>query len=326
MISRAWNAAELQADPAWIYVLSPEELQEVDAAVAASEGVAVEELEASDFPLPTLAATIASRFLEQLEHGLGTVLIRGLPVDLYPERTLPRLLHGLGLYFGTARPQSPAGELLHEVRTGDDPTRRGTRTAAGLNLHNDPCDVTALLCVRQAAQGGASQVVSSLAVRAALGDAPELLEALHDDYPSTLPLPGCDIGPELLRRPIFAREAGRFVCNLAPHFIEQALADPEVPDISARQAEALQAFRNLARSATLCHEFMLQPGDLWLVNNYLTLHARRPFTDGSTVETQRLLLRLWLAVPNSRPLPESYRGLYRATEAGAVRGGYPLAD
>ena len=35
----------------------------------------------------------------------------------------------------------------------------------------------------------------------------------------------------------------------------------------------------------------------------------------------RLLYRLWLAMPNSRTLPEGHEVLWRTTAAGALRGG-----
>ena len=45
--------------------------------------------------------------------------------------------------------------------------------------------------------------------------------------------------------------------------------------------------------------------------------TRTPTAQGS----DRLLLRLWLAMPNSRPLPEGFEVLWGAIEAGAPRGG-----
>ena len=49
-------------------------------------------------------------------------------------------------------------------------------------------------------------------------------------------------------------------------------------------------------------------------------HARRAFEDDAA-DGGRLLLRLWMAVPNSRALPEGHEVLWRNIEAGALRGG-----
>ncbi|HEX6512343.1 MAG TPA: hypothetical protein VF157_08595, partial [Chloroflexota bacterium] len=40
-------------------------------------------------------------------------------------------------------------------------------------------------------------------------------------------------------------------------------------------------------------------------------------------ERRRHLLRLWLSVPNSRPLSPALSHIYRDQRPGAVRGGFP---
>jgi hypothetical protein len=50
-------------------------------------------------------------------------------------------------------------------------------------------------------------------------------------------------------------------------------------------------------------EFTLQPGEAYFINNYTILHARTAFDDGDTEEDRRRhLLRLWLEVPQMRPV------------------------
>ena len=48
---------------------------------------------------------------------------------------------------------------------------------------------------------------------------------------------------------------------------------------------------------------------------------RRQNADGEQSEQKRLLYRLWLSVPNSRPLPEHHSILWGNVEADALRGG-----
>ena len=66
---------------------------------------------------------------------------------------------------------------------------------------------------------------------------------------------------------------------------------------------------------------LMEPGDLQLLNSHVTYHARSPYQDADVEDSDRLLLRLWLAMPNSRPLPEGFEVLWGAIEAGAPRGG-----
>jgi hypothetical protein len=66
---------------------------------------------------------------------------------------------------------------------------------------------------------------------------------------------------------------------------------------------------------------MQQPGDILLLNNWVTLHRRTAFEDDDDPAKRRHLLRLWLAMPNSRPISPLFLENYGATAAGAVRGG-----
>ena len=59
-----------------------------------------------------------------------------------------------------------------------------------------------------------------------------------------------------------------------------------------------------------------EPGDIQLLNNHLIYHARTRYDDYEEPERKRLLLRLWLAVPGSRPLPAGYELVFGGIEAG----------
>jgi hypothetical protein len=63
------------------------------------------------------------------------------------------------------------------------------------------------------------------------------------------------------------------------------------------------------------------PGDIQFVNNHVIYHARTAFEDDAAHGADRLLLRLWLAVRNSRALPAGHEILWRSIDAGALRGG-----
>ena len=56
-----------------------------------------------------------------------------------------------------------------------------------------------------------------------------------------------------------------------------------------------------------CFQFRLQPGDVAWMNNYTILHGRNEFTDGEEASRQRHLMRLWLDVPNGRPVVPEIR-------------------
>ena len=50
-------------------------------------------------------------------------------------------------------------------------------------------------------------------------------------------------------------------------------------------------------------------------------HGRTAYVDEPAPGRDRLLLRLWLAPPNSRPLPAGFEALWGSVKGGAMRGG-----
>jgi hypothetical protein len=315
----AWQGATLLAERDWIRPLGDGAVREIDAALAhvKKRGLDWRDLTADDFPLPTLARTLAG-IADELESGRGVVKLTGFPVERYDEPDLRALYYGVGCHIGTPVHQNGSRGLMRDIRDNG-----GTRveSAEALRWHNDRTDVVGLLCVRKAQAGGVSRIVSAVAIHdAMLARRPDLLRAMYQDfYRSTL---GDEVGAETpyYPLPVFAQRDGHFTSHFSNTYIEQAQRFPEVPRLTAAQKEALVMLGDLAEA--LCFEMPLEPGDLQLLNNHVIYHGRTAFTDDAGSRQDRLLYRLWLSMPNSRPLPESHRVLWGSVEAGAIRGGF----
>jgi len=314
----AWNGATLLAERDWIRPLGGMAVEELDAALAAvnRRGLDWRDLTAADFPLPTLSRAMAD-VADELENGRGVVKLTGLPVDRFGERDLRTLYYGLGCHIGTPVPQNGGRGMMRDIR---DSGGARVDSSEALRWHNDRTDVVALLCVRKAEAGGVSRIVSAVAIHDAMqARRPDLLALLYRDYyRSTV---GDEVGAEtrFYPLPVFAVCNGYFTCNFSNTYIEAAQRFPEVPRLTAAQQEAIDMLVDLAEE--LCFEMPLEPGDLQLLNNHLIYHGRTPFSDDAAAGRDRLLYRLWLSMPNSRPLPESHRPLWGRVEAGAIRGG-----
>ena len=119
--------------------------------------------------------------------------------------------------------------------------------------------------------------------------------------------------------PIFAIHEGKFTTQYSRTFVEAAQKIPTIPRLTAAQDEALDLL------AQVCDEFGyemdLGPGDIQLLNNHVVYHGRTAYEDAAEPGCDRLLMRLWLAPPNSRPLPEGFEVLWGSVKGGAVRGG-----
>jgi hypothetical protein len=68
-------------------------------------------------------------------------------------------------------------------------------------------------------------------------------------------------------------------------------------------------------------KFRQESGDMVFMNNWVTLHKRSAFEDWPEPERRRHILRIWLSMPNSRPLDPVFADNYGAVAAGALRGG-----
>ncbi len=319
-----WNGTTMAARTDWIWPWRAEEVAELLGLARATlaAGTPLERLRAADLPLPVTAPRLAA-LAEALEAGCGVANLRGLPTDVAPE-LLRLVLWIIGLHLGIPVSQSKFGELLGEVRdTGEklgEPGSRGYRTGGSLRFHTDRCDVVALLCARQSVTGGDSLIVSTPAIHnAMLERRPDLLALLYEPWfhsrqqeqrPGELPW---------YRNRIFAVHQGKFTSQYSRSFVESAQRFPEVPRLTDQQNEALDLLAALATELAL--HTRMEPGDIQLLNNHVTYHARTALQDWEAPEQKRLVYRLWLSMPNSRALPADFDELWGATAAGALRGG-----
>ena len=335
----AWHGDDLASSDDWVHRLEPDEVADVDAALKAVQrrGLAWRDIGRDEFPLGALAETLA-QVSHELEHGRGLRLLRGLPVARYTDDELRIIIWGIGAHLGTAMPQSSLGEMIGDVRdeirafgkvrgpdgvAGDashPSSRARARSSGPLRFHSDRADVIALLCVRPAKAGGVSKLASSVAVHnAMLARRPELCALLYGDYyRSRL---GEEQGGENVyyAMPVWDQREGRFTSHYSRTFVEAAQKLPGVPKMTAEQDEALDLHAAIAEE--LCHHVALEAGDINFINNHVVYHARTAYEDDEAANSDRLLMRLWLSMPNSRALPEGHEVLWGSIEAGAPRGG-----
>jgi hypothetical protein len=325
----AWKGADLRDRTDWIRPFQPDELAEIDAAVqhVKQRGLDWVDVSRGDFPLAGFSTEL-TRIAQELETGRGMILLRGLPPG-YSADDLRLAYWGIGAHLGTGVSQGGRGELLgiveDEGREVENTRRRGSKTAGSLPFHADRCDIVGLLCVRKAKSGGLSRIVSAAAIHnEVLRRRPDLIDVFYADWHNSRQGDEQPGESRAYPKPIFGFRDGHFTGLFSPAYIRYAQEFPEVPRLTARQEEALELFGVLADELAL--DMAFEPGDIQLLNNHLIYHARTRYDDYREHDRRRLLLRLWLAVPGSRPLPRGYELLFGSIEAGAVRGGVPARE
>ncbi|WOA32172.1 TauD/TfdA family dioxygenase [Alloalcanivorax xenomutans] len=323
-----WSAEELAQDPTWIYPMPDGAGQQLLDCVRAAyqPGKPLLDYQKSDFPFLHATLAVLSGAFEQVREGRGIALVKGLPREGVSAQEFELLTWAIGLHFGVARPQSKASQYLSEVMNkGTDyrsATGRGYSSNAELDFHTDGADVVALTCYNQAISGGESICSSSsLAFKIMSEERPDLVEELCRPYPFSRQGEEAPGEAAFIHGPIFAFQNGRFFCRWVRNRLESARKMEQVPELSKRQLEAVDYLDEVVRRETLMYRMYLEPGDMQLLNTHVTLHSRTQFIDAEEMDKRRLLYRLWIAPPNSPPLPETWRDFYKNVEGGAVRGG-----
>lgn len=325
---RPWRGTELFGRPEWELVLSPEDNAELAQAIDRSRDLTPEALTAQTFHLPVLGDRLR-KMGARLETGPGATLLRGLDLGelskLDLEDGVQRAFTGLAHYVGTPVSQSATGERLLSVRdaahTSGDKRVRGPNTNRRLSFHTDRCDVIAFLCVRPARSGGETHILSSVALAARLAkDHPGEFETLKQPFPYLRHTIDTGNARNFVELPVFSEHEGFFAASLLRVLIDRAHADPNAPSLTKAQIRALDCLESVAEDTDLFAKLTLGPGDMLFLNNWTTFHRRTAFEDDDE-GPGRLLWRLWLSVPGSRPLAPCFADHFGSTAPGAIRGG-----
>jgi hypothetical protein len=298
----AWRGADLRDDDAWRIRLSETDVAELDAALACvrRSDRAMADVRAEDFPLPTLARRIEA-WRRELADGRGFLLVGGLPVARWGEADAAMVFWCLGLHLGRPGAQNGAGDLLGHVtdmaEEASDPFVRRYRTAGNIAYHCDLADVVGLLCLRAAKSGGASRIVSSVAVyNELLARRPDLVERLYEPFLLDSREERSSGGAAYYPIPPCRHSGGRLRTFYHSDYFRSVVRHPDVAPFTAEELALLDLYEEIASSPSLYLDMELRPGDVQLVSNHVILHARTAYEDHEATGHKRHLLRLWLSL------------------------------
>ncbi len=304
-VAAAWRGQDMRRRDDWIVPLRAAQIGELDAARAAvrARGLGLADVRREDFSLPTLGAA-AAVWADELANGRGFVLLRGLPVARWGDADAALVFWGLGQHLGEPGAQNPDGDLVgHVTDLGEEPTQpyvRRYRTAGDIAYHCDLADVVGLLCLRTARAGGASRIVSSVAVyNELLRRRPDLVARLYEPFcldtreeggagrAPYVPVPPCRHGGGTLRTFYHS------------DYFRSAVRHAEVPPFTPEERALLDLYEEIAGAPELYLDMQFEPGDIQLLSNHVVLHARTAYRDFAEPERKRHLLRLWLSLRRS---------------------------
>ena len=305
-----WIGAEIEARDDWLYRLSEAEIDDL-ALMAGNirhkfgdDPNALLSTTAEDFDLGGFADRLAE-IQRDLKDGLGFALIRGLPLDEMELADAIAIYWGIGRHMGRAVSNNPEGDMIGHVmdmgKDMSDPRHRGYQTRETLDFHIDQCDAVGLLCLEAAKSGGLSKIASSPAVyNELLNRRPDLLDVLCQPFCWTM---HGEVKPgekSFYETPVFNFVEGAFSAAFGPVHMRKGHALEGAPDITEQQLKAIEVIEEIAED--LHYAMELQKGDIQFVNNSVLFHTRTEYQDWPEPDRHRQLWRLWLVIPDFRPL------------------------
>ena len=296
----AWRGPDLAKRDDWIVTLTEMDIAEIERAATACADRPLASIGRASFELPALAPRVRE-WARELGDGRGVLLVRGLPVERWGEQLSSIAFWGLGHHLGVPGGQNPQEELLGHVKDyGEDaanPFVRKYRTASHIAYHCDLADVVGLLCLQPAKSGGASRIVSSVAVYdELLRRRPDLVNRLYE--------------PFLLDTRDEAREGrmpwvpvqpccyadGRLRTFYHSDYFRSVVRHEAAPRFTPGERELMDLYEEIAASPEFYLDMNFEAGDVQLISNHTVLHSRTEYEDWPEPSRRRHLLRLWLSL------------------------------
>lgn len=321
----AWRASEISQAGMSTYELTPSDVRELEAALRNMEAGSrtFADIDRERFLLEQLGESLRAIRL-QLEKGSGFFLVRGIPIERYSVTETGILLCGIGAHLGRIVPQNSSGDVLSHIRAAGSASasgegERGYQSSLALPFHSDSCDIAGLLCISDSEAGGLSAITSSYAVHdAMLAEYPDALQLLYQPFYIDRHGEEAWGNPRCYSTPVFMWHNNRLFSRFNPGYVYSAQRYPETPRLTAQQKNAMEIFHRLCASDRFRYNMKLKPGDLQLLNNNTTVHARSSYQDSPGAGKIRHLLRLWLFTSGIDDIPEPMRDRYRDMDAWQV--------
>jgi alpha-ketoglutarate-dependent taurine dioxygenase len=310
--SSAWVGAQISRNDNWIVRLSADCAAELDLL----NGALAERSEQNPnkLNLPALQA-VARRAHADLTEGHGFILIKGFPVDRFKIEDTEALYLAFGRLLGKPISQNSYGDLLTHVRdegkkyktTTDLKGARGYRSNEALLFHTDLGDVVGLLCMQKAVEGGRSSISSSMTVyNEAARKHPEYIPIYFNGFPLLNLEEGGD--QKEYRLPVYSEHNGIISCAIRRNTIETAKMNGV--HFTQLELDALAFLDDTAARDDIRFDMDLEPGDIQLINNFITLHSRTHFRDADDPKMKRDLIRLWVQLPDGRSFLRKFDTIY----------------
>ncbi len=314
----------IEGPSAWVRQdVSPEDCR-VDLSPACLDEIRRAADELRRYPLPTIVLrpddfamascrTAMARVRAILDHGRRFAILDRLPPAELAQGAATAIYWLLSGMIARPVAQKLDGALIYDVLDTGGQALPGSgvrpdQTNIELRFHNDnsyndaPPDYIGLLCLRAAASGGHSRVISFHTVHnALLARSPRELARLYRPFWFDRQREHRDGESPVFAAPVFDR-GDEVRTRFSAHQIGGGYALKGEP-MDRDGAAALAAILDIFDDEALSVDFDLEPGQMLFVHNRALGHSRTAFADHPEPERRRRLVRLWLRDRGRRAYP-----------------------
>ena len=301
--AKVWRRSDLSPSD-WTVPVTDEVKQELNAVVAdlRRQQMPVDLLDPAEFDLDASRAMMAAA-AARVKDGIGFAVVDRLPLDAW-EVEETRSVYWL-LMNMLSRPvaQESWGTLFRDiVDDGKGGTKNYERATSGNQLayHTDNSasrlvpDFTSLMCIHGAAEGGASEYATIYNLYNAMAEeAPDLLDRLFEPFYHHRQGIEPKGDPKVSWAPALAFDGEKLESRFSPNKISGGY-DLAGVDMDNAARAALDTACALIRDKEVSAFFMMERGQIQVINNREGLHQRAEYKDGAAVAQKRHLMRLWM--------------------------------
>jgi hypothetical protein len=321
----AWSGPEIQNDPSWTVQINERQQAELLAGLCRlkADGLTLNEVSRRHFLLPPGLQRLAKTIQGAVTSDRGFILVKGFPVAKQTDEDIRLMYLGFCRHLGTCVSQDVNCSIVADVKEKGLGTEKLTRAYGnkhGTRLHVDLADTVGLLGVRQANNGALSTLASSAMIYNEfvkqhpdwLGDTYEGFYwdryGEHKEWEEA-------ISPRKI--PLFSFSEGRLSTRYNRNWITAASVRRNIP-FTEREEAILDFFDEMARKHAL--PMHMQPGDVYFANNYTVLHGREAYQESEDTpsDQKRLFLRIWVNMPNIRPIADESLVRFGLTSHGNI--------
>lgn len=273
-----------------------------------------EDLSLSDFDLAQTRDFVHT-VSQKIDDGTGFVRLRGIPVDECRNVEEAKALYWLiGQLVDQPMPQYFDGYMIYDlkylgVKEQDNEQANRERTNE-IPLHSDESlpaigpKYLSLFCWRQARVGGETRLSSFFEAYRQLAETrPDLVERLYQPY---FWLPERRTPDDAIYyHPVVTCVNDRLRFQFSQDYNWRGYARFNEPYDDLGKEAVAEVQRILEECS---FEFLLEPGDIAIINNDRVAHGRTYHEDWEEPHKKRHLMRLWLGQSGHEyPIPDQYR-------------------